>query len=121
MLISVPAIALALGSWIALLPAACFVLVLVRRTQIEDEFLKKNLGAYAAYARRVPAVWPPLPPTTECVRTDRSGWTRTFMKVTGSMQAARTGWTSVITDSEYFPSLPHSLFQAESHPVTECG
>ena len=54
MLISVPASSLAIGSWIALIPATCFVLVILRRAQIEDEFLQKNLPDYAEYARLVP-------------------------------------------------------------------
>jgi len=55
MSVSAPASALAIGSWIALAPAVGFVLVILRRTQLEDEFLKKNLPGYAEYARRVPA------------------------------------------------------------------
>src|SRR5438876_4170628 len=43
MLISVPASALAIGSWIALGPAVAFVLLVKRRARLEDEFLKKNL------------------------------------------------------------------------------
>jgi protein-S-isoprenylcysteine O-methyltransferase Ste14 len=55
MLIFVPASALAIGSWIALAPAVAFVLLVQRRAELEDEFLKKNLPGYADYARRVPA------------------------------------------------------------------
>jgi protein-S-isoprenylcysteine O-methyltransferase Ste14 len=55
MLISVPASALAIRSWVALVPAACFVLVIMRRAQLEDEFLEKNLPGYVDYVRRVPA------------------------------------------------------------------
>ncbi len=55
MLISMPASALAIGSWLALLPAVAFVLVLARSTQLEDEFLKKNLPDYVHYARHVSA------------------------------------------------------------------
>lgn len=66
MLISVPAGALAIGSWMALIPAAAFALVILRRAQLEDEFLKKNLPGYAVYSRRVPAK---LLPT---IRTFRS-------------------------------------------------
>jgi hypothetical protein len=54
MLISVPASALVIGSWVALASAACFVLVTLRRAQLEDEFLKRNLPGYTHYARRVP-------------------------------------------------------------------
>jgi len=55
MLIFVPASARAIGSWIALAPAVAFVLLVQRRAELEDEFLKKNLPGYADYARRVPA------------------------------------------------------------------
>lgn len=54
MSISVPASALAIGSWLALVPGVAFVLLIRRRAQFEDEFLKKNLSGYADYARRVP-------------------------------------------------------------------
>ncbi len=53
MSISVPASALAIGSWIALIPAGGFVLLIKRRAQLEDEFLRNNLSGYIAYARRV--------------------------------------------------------------------
>ena len=53
MSISVPASALAVGSWIALIPAGGFVLLIKRRAQLEDEFLRNNLSGYIAYARRV--------------------------------------------------------------------
>lgn len=54
MSISVPASALAIGSWLALVPAFAFVLLIQRRAQFEDEFLRKNLSGYVDYARRVP-------------------------------------------------------------------
>ena len=54
MLMSVPASALAIGSWLALPPAAAFAVVILRRTQLEDEFLKKYLPGYSYYASRVP-------------------------------------------------------------------
>jgi protein-S-isoprenylcysteine O-methyltransferase Ste14 len=46
MLISIPASALALGSWLALIPALGFVLVVSRRARLEDEFLMRNLSGY---------------------------------------------------------------------------
>ncbi len=54
MLIGVPASAIALGSWIALIPASGFVLVILRRARLEDQFLKANLPGYIEYANRVP-------------------------------------------------------------------
>lgn len=54
MCIAVPASALAIGSWVALAPAAGFVAVIYRRARVEDEFLRKNLPGYDEYARRVP-------------------------------------------------------------------
>jgi protein-S-isoprenylcysteine O-methyltransferase Ste14 len=53
MSISAPATALAIGSWIALIPAGGFVLLIKRRAQLENEFLRNNLPGYIAYARRV--------------------------------------------------------------------
>jgi protein-S-isoprenylcysteine O-methyltransferase Ste14 len=53
MSISVPASALAIGSWIALMPAAGFVLLIKHRARLEDEFLRNNLPGYIAYATRV--------------------------------------------------------------------
>jgi protein-S-isoprenylcysteine O-methyltransferase Ste14 len=53
-IVAVPASALAIGSWVALIPAtACFVLT-VWRARREDEFLKKNLAGYQEYFERVP-------------------------------------------------------------------
>ena|SRR6516165_3169450 len=53
--VAMPASALAIGSWLALIPAAGFGLVIVRRTRLEDEFLKPNLAGYTDYIERVPA------------------------------------------------------------------
>ena len=53
MSISVPASALAIGSWIALMPAAGFVLLIKHRAHLEGEFLRNNLPGYIAYARSV--------------------------------------------------------------------
>jgi len=53
MLIAMPASALAIGSWLSLIPALAFGGVIVRRTVLEDQFLRARLGGYAEYARRV--------------------------------------------------------------------
>jgi protein-S-isoprenylcysteine O-methyltransferase Ste14 len=58
MLISIPASALAIGSFVALIPAIGFACVIHQRTQIEDQFLKANLPGYAEYTERVPAGLP---------------------------------------------------------------
>ena len=55
MLISIPASALAIGSFVALIPAIGFAWVIHQRTQIEDQFLKANLPGY----RNIPSVSPP--------------------------------------------------------------
>jgi protein-S-isoprenylcysteine O-methyltransferase Ste14 len=55
MCIAVPASALAIGSWLALVPAAGFNLVIVRRAWLEDEFLTTNLAGYKTYATLVPS------------------------------------------------------------------
>jgi protein-S-isoprenylcysteine O-methyltransferase Ste14 len=51
-----------LGSWWSMIPMAGFVLLMVRRTALEDRFLHEHLEGYAEYARRVryrlvPGVW----------------------------------------------------------------
>jgi protein-S-isoprenylcysteine O-methyltransferase Ste14 len=55
-------IALALGSWWALIPAAFAALLIIMRTKWEDRMLHAELDGYAAYAKRVrfrlvPGVW----------------------------------------------------------------
>ncbi|MHC5007441.1 MAG: methyltransferase family protein [Planctomycetota bacterium] len=45
---------LALGSWLSLVPAVVFVLLILRRTVVEDRFLHEHLDGYADYAGRVP-------------------------------------------------------------------
>lgn len=53
-LIAVPASALAIGSWIALIPAAACCAVTVWRARKEDSFLKINLAGYREYMEAVP-------------------------------------------------------------------
>jgi protein-S-isoprenylcysteine O-methyltransferase Ste14 len=53
MLIAIPASAIAIGSLLALIPAAGFCAVIVRRARMEDEFLKRNLTCYIDYMQRV--------------------------------------------------------------------
>ena len=53
MSISIPASALAIGSWFALIPATGFLLVIQHRAEIEDKFLRLYLPGYAEYAQRV--------------------------------------------------------------------
>lgn len=55
MLIAIPASALAIGSWLALIPAAGFCAVIARRARWEDEILKDELAGYMDYMRRVPS------------------------------------------------------------------
>lgn len=43
----------ALGSWLAMLPALGFAVLFVRRTVLEDRMLRSELPGYAAYAARV--------------------------------------------------------------------
>jgi len=55
-------IALMLGSWIALLPAALIGVVFVIRTALEDRMLRDGLEGYRDYADRVrarlvPGLW----------------------------------------------------------------
>jgi protein-S-isoprenylcysteine O-methyltransferase Ste14 len=53
MLVAVPASALAVGSWLALIPAIAFSAVIIRRTALEDRFLDANLAGYDSYMVRV--------------------------------------------------------------------
>ena len=53
MLVSVPATALAIGSWLALIPAVAFCLVILKRVGAEEEFLQQNLAGYGEYMGRV--------------------------------------------------------------------
>jgi protein-S-isoprenylcysteine O-methyltransferase Ste14 len=53
MIIAIPASAIAIGSWLALIPAAGFCTVIFRRARAEDGFLKQNLAGYADYTQRV--------------------------------------------------------------------
>lgn len=51
-----------LGSWLAFLPLAGALVVLVARTAFEDRFLRSHLPGYASYAqqvrhRLVPGLW----------------------------------------------------------------
>jgi len=54
MLVAIPASALAIGSWLALIPAAGFCVIIVRRVRMEEEFLKHRLTGYVDYMQRVP-------------------------------------------------------------------
>ncbi len=62
MLIVVPASALAVGSWLALIPAFAFSAVIVRRTALEDRYLRQVLPGYLGYTeivryRLFPGIW----------------------------------------------------------------
>jgi protein-S-isoprenylcysteine O-methyltransferase Ste14 len=61
-LLMYPSIALELGSWWALIPAAVIVTVFVIRTALEDKTLQAGLPGYAEYAqhtryRLIPGIW----------------------------------------------------------------
>jgi protein-S-isoprenylcysteine O-methyltransferase Ste14 len=47
-------VALMLGSWVALVPAALIALLLVLRTSLEDRMLTTELPGYLEYAKHVP-------------------------------------------------------------------
>jgi protein-S-isoprenylcysteine O-methyltransferase Ste14 len=53
-LVAVPASALAIGSWIALIPAAICCAFTVWRARKEDSFLEHNLAGYREYMEAVP-------------------------------------------------------------------
>lgn len=50
---------LTLGSLVSLLPAAILVLLFLRRTLIEDQYLTDHLPGYPEYRKRTPARWIP--------------------------------------------------------------
>jgi len=49
MLLSVPGSALAIGSWLSLVPATIFCLVILNRVGAEEQFLQRNLAGYTEY------------------------------------------------------------------------
>jgi protein-S-isoprenylcysteine O-methyltransferase Ste14 len=53
MLVAVPASALAIGSWLAVVPAVAFCLVILKRVGAEEEFLQQNLAGYGEYLGKV--------------------------------------------------------------------
>jgi protein-S-isoprenylcysteine O-methyltransferase Ste14 len=53
MLVAVPASALAIGSWLAFVPAVAFCLVILKRISAEEEFLQQNLAGYGEYMGQV--------------------------------------------------------------------
>jgi protein-S-isoprenylcysteine O-methyltransferase Ste14 len=55
MAISVPASAIAIGSWLGIIPALAFLVVIWYRAKAEERFLTINLAGYDAYAKRVAA------------------------------------------------------------------
>ena len=53
---------LALGSWLSAVPVVVFVLLILRRTILEDSFLRQSLAGYPEYAaevrfRLIPGLW----------------------------------------------------------------
>jgi len=53
MLVAVPASALAIGSWLALVPAVTFCRAILKRVGPEEEFLQQQLAGYSEYMSRV--------------------------------------------------------------------
>jgi protein-S-isoprenylcysteine O-methyltransferase Ste14 len=53
-IVAITGAALALGSWIALVPAALIALLVVLRTSLEDRMLTTELPGYREYAKHVP-------------------------------------------------------------------
>ncbi len=61
-IIGFPASAMALGSWWSLVPAMVLSILILRRTALEDRYLKEHLDGYTTYAakvrfRLVPGIW----------------------------------------------------------------
>src|ERR1700683_726228 len=59
--------------WLAILVGAVFVLIYLPAIELEEQHLRKLFPNFAAYAERVPALWPTLRPVrrSECFRWDR--------------------------------------------------
>ena len=62
MFLGLPATALALGSWWAVVPAVANSLLVLRRLVVEERYLRVNLAGYAGYMSRVgyrmiPGIW----------------------------------------------------------------
>lgn len=58
MIVSVPSSAIAIGSWLAMIPALGFVAIILHRAEMEEQFLRAELPNYTEYAQRVPAGLP---------------------------------------------------------------
>ncbi len=61
-MVLMPGVALILGSWWALAPAAGIAVLFVVRTSLEDRMLREELAGYVEYAagvryRLVPGLW----------------------------------------------------------------
>ena len=53
LMVALPALTLALGSWLALPFAVAYSALIVRRSVVEDRYLQTHLDGYADYASRV--------------------------------------------------------------------
>ena len=53
MFLTMPTTAIALGSWLALIPALLYSAMIFRRTTQEDDFLRNQLRGYPDYMSRV--------------------------------------------------------------------
>jgi protein-S-isoprenylcysteine O-methyltransferase Ste14 len=59
-ILSVVFMGLALGSWLSLIPAVLTIMVLFRRTLMEEKMLFENLQGYPEYAEKVRYRWIPF-------------------------------------------------------------
>jgi protein-S-isoprenylcysteine O-methyltransferase Ste14 len=57
--------------WLAVLFGAVFVLIYLPAIELEEQHLRKLFPSFAAYAERVPALWPALKPAR---RKERFRW-----------------------------------------------
>jgi protein-S-isoprenylcysteine O-methyltransferase Ste14 len=62
MVIAIPAIPFALGSWWAVPPGLVYAAAIMRRVAVEDRYLRQHLTGYAEYThqvrhRLVPGAW----------------------------------------------------------------
>jgi protein-S-isoprenylcysteine O-methyltransferase Ste14 len=62
MIIGVPMLPIAIGSWWGFLPGSLYALLILNRVTVEDRFLQQNLPGYRDYTTRVrsrlvPGIW----------------------------------------------------------------
>jgi protein-S-isoprenylcysteine O-methyltransferase Ste14 len=55
MIVGVPLMPIAIGSWWGFAAASVYALLIFNRVRVEDQFLQRNLPGYVEYTTRVPS------------------------------------------------------------------